>query len=53
MTEIENNAAFETVGFAKSDHEQTSTRIVAAVNAFFRAIDLREAQKSLERSPLF
>lgn len=48
MTEIENNAAFETVVFAKSSQEQPSPQMVVAVNAFFRAIDPREALKSLE-----
>jgi len=36
MTESELNAIFETVVFAKSEQEQPSPRMVAAVNELFR-----------------
>lgn len=48
MTDAESNAAFETVVFAKSNQKQPSSRMVAAVNAFFRAIDPNEGQKAVE-----
>ena len=48
MTEAESNAAFETVVFAKSNQKQPSSRMVAAINAFFHAIDPNEGQKAVE-----